>query len=208
MQFIFIVKDKDDQEAPTLCRLDEYLTKNPKHEFGAIAMLDLTKCGINSFPDVRELNLKTLILAENALEEVPCWLYSRLGNLEVLDLSYNLIKNFDMEPACRESIVVLKLNNNKLHNLPLWIWTLSCPKLKEVIYSNNYLKKIKPTVEVEVTKLGMCSSQVQPCDFSFLRKIQTLEELNLSNSDTERTQNRLGDVQKLLEKLVGGEYEA
>lgn len=194
------MNNKEDQEAFTLCKGNEYLTSSSKLELRAITMLDLTKCGINNFPDLRQLDLKTLILAENALEEIPFWLYSRLGNLEVLDLSYNLIKNFDMEPACRESIVVLKLNNNKLHNLPLWIWTLNCPKLKEVNYSNNYLKMIKPTVEVEVTKLAMCSSQVQPCDFSFLRKIKSLAELDLSNnSDAGVTRNRLGDVQKLLE---------
>ncbi|RZC43042.1 LRR 8 domain containing protein, partial [Asbolus verrucosus] len=189
----------DDSKAIDLCKLNDFFSNNIDFELSKISILELNNCDIIEVPrNIQKLNLKQLILTHNNLKEVPSCLYSGLKTLELLDLSHNFIKSFDIEPACSCTIATLKLNDNQIHNFPHWILTLRCPKLVELIYTNNNIVTLKTSHTVNIKKLEMCNCHLLDVDFQFLKAIKTLEYLDISNNNpVSHNENRFKDIDQL-----------
>lgn len=152
-------------------------------------MLNLSHCGLKSVP--REFsslgNLKILNLSHNQLHEVPECLQNHLKYVECLDLSYNFLRDFETEPACRVRLKVLLLNDNKLLNIPEWILYVRCVNLLEFDYSFNeinrlYASQFNVKSNYKLKKLILQSCYVFERDFKYINGIKTLESLDVSNA--------------------------
>ncbi|XP_063928952.1 leucine-rich repeat and death domain-containing protein 1-like [Zophobas morio] len=188
------------QELPHL-KLSDFATNNIHFNLGNITVLEISNCDLTEIPhNIQKLNLKQLILTHNKLKEVPSCLYSGLSSLELLDLSHNFLTDFQVAPACREGIVKLKLSNNKIRDFPQWILSLSCLKLEEVYYSRNCVVKLDVSRELGIKKLEMGNCQLMDVDFVFLKRIKTLEALDISNDTSSRNENRFKDINKLFSR--------
>nr|CAI5858693.1 unnamed protein product [Callosobruchus analis] len=171
-----------------------------------ITTLELSHCNLRELPpDFKLLKLKHLGLAHNNFQHVPLCLYSSLKDLESLNLSHNLISDFDMAPDCVLSLKTLQLNHNSFENLPKWLLSFKSTNLEELNYSCNkashYIYK-KNSYNLNVTKirkLKLRNAHMIDSDFSFLRCFKLLEYLDLSNKYN-KCVNKFKDIDELFVK--------
>ncbi|KAJ8973257.1 hypothetical protein NQ317_015702 [Molorchus minor] len=184
----------DNTESLSIDYLFEYIIPERESEITIditkISVLDLSHCNLTALPiDCKKLNLKHLGLAHNELKEVPLCLYSGLKYLESLDLSYNSIELFDMEPECLPYIKIIKLNNNKFENVPKWFLMFKCTNLEEFNYSHNkskHYKYLKGSINIsrmKLQKLELINSRLIDEDYSLLKCYKFLKFLDISNED-------------------------
>lgn len=171
-----------------------------------ITILELSDCSLTDLPVAcKKLNLKHLDLSHNSFEHVPLCLYNGLKELESLDLSYNQIKNFDLEPDCLPHIRKMKLNNNKFENAPKWFLMFRCTSMEEFDYSQNksknykYLKNSFNLNLLQLKKLELVSSCLIDDDFSLLKCFRQLQYLDISNVTSSHI-NRFNDLDELFVK--------
>ncbi|XP_066252623.1 malignant fibrous histiocytoma-amplified sequence 1 homolog [Euwallacea similis] len=157
-----------------------------------ITCLDLSHCDLTTLPNaLKFLRLNNLNLAHNQLNAVPSCLYGGgLQSLQILDLSFNMITQFDVEPDCISTLRVLRLNNNLFENVPIWFLTFRCPALEEFNYSENKAKHfnfLKHSCNFNVMclkKLELVSACLVGRDAEWLRMFKKLQFLDISNHES------------------------
>ncbi|XP_066146850.1 malignant fibrous histiocytoma-amplified sequence 1 homolog [Euwallacea fornicatus] len=175
-----------------------------------ITCLDLSYCDLTILPNaLKFLHLNNLNLAHNQLNTVPSCLYGGgLQSLQILDLSFNMITQFDVEPDCISTLKVLRLNNNLLENVPIWFLTFRCPALEEFNYSENKAKHfnfLKHSCNFSVMclkKLELVSACLVGRDAEWLRMFKKLQFLDISNHESlcRRTINKFKCFNNLFTK--------
>lgn len=175
-------------------------------DISKITFLELSKCNLIDLPIAcTKLNLKYLGLSHNNFEHVPLCLYNGLKNLESIDLSYNQIKNFDLEPDCMSHVRKMRLNNNKFDNVPKWFLMFRCTNMEEFNYSQNkaktykYMKNSFNVNLLKLKKLELVSSCLIDDDFNLLKCFKHLQYLDISNVTSPHT-NRFHDLDDLFVK--------
>lgn len=179
-----------------------------------ITVIDLPNCNLESLPtSFGSLPLKTLILSKNQFTMIPVCLYNGLENLEVLDLSENLIEQIDIAPDCCTSLRTLKLNKNKFKNPPKWILESRCTNLVELDYSFNMSRsykssKLRKLTETRLEKLHLRNCCLLSEDFHFFKSINSLKYLDLSNYSNYSKSILLNEFTNLDELFVKPLWEA
>lgn len=184
---------------------------NEKINLLNVSVLNLSHCDLKCVPKELSLleNLLVFNLSHNHLYKPPECLEINLRCIEVLDLSYNNLREFEAEPACHIRLKVLLLNDNNLLNIPEWILYVRCINLEEFDYSFNeinslYASQFNVFSNYKLKKLGLQSCYVLERDFKYINDIQTLEYLDLSNQSQRKCTNTIkGD--KLFEKPLFSE---
>lgn len=192
----------------TLEKLFHYfLTKYDISTLIKITSIDLSNCKLKDLPpECSVLNLKQINLSHNRLERIPAFLYNGHKTLELLDLSYNRIRDFDREPDCINNIKIINLSNNKLSNVPKWFLMFKAVSLQEFNYSNNaakhynYFKNSFNSTRNRLLKLVLKSCHLLDNDFTFLRQFKHLRYLDIGN-DQECTSNIFGEIDEVFVKL-------
>ncbi|XP_044748133.1 leucine-rich repeat and death domain-containing protein 1-like isoform X2 [Coccinella septempunctata] len=169
-----------------------------------ISELDLSNCKLFDITcGLKELQLRKLNLSKNEMTQVPRCFYLGLEILEFLDISYNKINSFDVEPNCCSTLKVLILCSNNLKDIPQWIMNHRAIRLKELYYDLNKITSLRcifgSTMLFSVAKLSLRNCYVRDEDFDFLKNCRYLEELDISNSvESSVNLNSLKAVDKLL----------
>lgn len=166
---------------------------NSKINLFEISVLNLSNCNLNTLP--KEFcaleNLRVLNLSRNKLRGAPACLDKNLLFIQHLDLSYNSLKEFEREPACRVRLKTLLLNNNNLLNIPEWILYVRSFNLIELDYSYNevnslYASQFNVKSNYRLKKLTLQSCFVFEKDFEYINTIKTLQYLDVSNNKPQK----------------------
>lgn len=172
-----------------------------------ITSLDLSNCDIKDLPtECSVLHLKRINLSHNRLKRVPGFLFNGLKNLDLLDLSYNEIEDFDREPDCINNIKIVNLSNNRLKNVPKWLLMFKAVSLEEFSYSHNnathynYLKNSFNSTRSRLLKLELINCSLIDSDFKFIRQFKRLRYLDIGN-EREDTSNNFREIDELFVKL-------
>ncbi|XP_050296695.1 leucine-rich repeat protein SHOC-2-like [Anthonomus grandis grandis] len=160
-----------------------------KQGLNKITILDLSYCDLTELPkELKFLFLKVLNVSHNKLTAPPLCLYGNgLEKLEILDLSHNLITEFNLEPDCISTIKKLLINNNCFENIPSWFLTFRCMQLEELNYSNNraehynFLKHFCNFSLMRLRKLEMRDTCLVDSDIAWLKCLKNLQILDISN---------------------------
>lgn len=172
-----------------------------------ITSLDVSDCDLVQLPhECGNLNLNHLNISRNKFNRVPSCLYGGLKKLEILDLSYNNISDFDIEPDCILSLKIINLGHNLFKNIPKWFLIFKAINLQEFSYNNNkakhynYFKNCYASGRNKLLKLELIQSQLLDCDYSFLRQFKHLKYLDIGN-DGFVNSNRFGEFDKLFSEF-------
>lgn len=193
LKILFSEEDNQTKGCVTL----QSLTSS-KVELELISNLNLSHCNLYFLPISFSAlkNLKQLVLSHNKLKEIPRCLGSGLYFIEILDLSFNFICDFETEPKCYKRLKSLRINDNLLTTIPEWILYVRCFNLEELIYSYNQIQhlassRFNTSCNYRLKKLEMLNCNIINEDIKFISQIKTLEELNLSNDKTKNALNSL-----------------
>lgn len=166
-----------------------FLYKSPdKCAFKELLELDLSNCELIDITcSLKNLKLKNLNLSSNKLTKVPKCFYLGLEHLEFLDISHNMISNFEVEPNCCRTLKVLNIKMNRLKDIPQWIMSHRAIRLKELYYDFNKITQLRCIFGLNmlfsVPKLSLRNCILRDEDCGFLKNCKYLEELDISNTD-------------------------
>lgn len=158
-----------------------------KININCITSMDLSNCNLHELPSsLKGLLLTQLNLSKNCLAGVPDCVTYGLRLIEKLDLSHNYIRNFDEEPRSATRLRLLKINNNLLQSIPLWILKVKCFNLEDLYYSHNIAAGFSKSQFERVSSYALKRAELRNCDLisadlKCIQSIRTLEYLNLSN---------------------------
>ena len=145
--------------------------------------------------------LTKILLSNNNLTSLPEELL-QLPNLQLLDVSFNLIQSVPLKISC-PALTCLYLSNNKLIELPITIWYL--PQLTELDIKNNLLESIARKESIDSIRL---SNLLRVVDIShnkldilpsFILDLPALEELNVSYNELQTLPCNLWECSTLRE---------
>lgn len=149
------------------------------------SFLNQSNKSLSSFPDLRAYqSLKLLLLSHNQLTQVPPEIIS-LTTLEVLDLSFNKLKN-DGLPKCFFSLFSLKVLNLGFNNLTSLFGFANLVNLEKLFVNNNEILEIPE-------ELGHLPLQVLILSFNQIKKVPGSLFLNSDLSKVVLVGNPLPD---------------
>ncbi|XP_053687687.1 leucine-rich repeat neuronal protein 3-like [Sabethes cyaneus] len=180
-----------------LFNMSEWLTLN---ESGvATDIMLLSRNGLSSVPAFPQLDVKILDLSHNNISTIAKKAFITLTNLEVLDLSYNMLTSKSLIPEIFEGVYnpdeylpleklrVLRLGNNQLHSLDQDLFE-HMPNLEELSLESNVFKVIDRLTETAIASVKTLRS----LDLSYMELVdipeyifnapQGLEYLNLTGN--------------------------
>ena len=113
--------------------------------YRTLTHIKLQGCEIGTFTRLESecrhwTNLVSLNLSHNQLIEMPARGLKELSNLQVLDLSYNLIKSMEYAHCCLGQLRVLKLSHNQIQSTTNGLDKLY--SLEELYLDNNVLEEL------------------------------------------------------------------
>merc|ERR1711936_1250172 len=130
-------------------------------------------------------SLKFLILSDNRIHSLPPALFSRLSNLEHLDLSSNPLVDLDMNTSTAigtaTSLQSLNLQECQLSYLPNTLLS-GLTLLKTLDLSNNYFQVVDPSIKLAsgITSLNIDSNDIQLLDHTSFEGLDKLQNLSVS----------------------------
>ncbi|XP_055527838.1 leucine-rich repeat neuronal protein 3-like [Wyeomyia smithii] len=180
-----------------LFNMTEWLTLNASGVATDTMLLD--RNGIASVPQFPLLDVKILDLSHNNISTIAKKAFIGLSNLEVLDLSYNMLTSNNLIPEIfegsynpdeylpLEKLRVLRLGNNQLHSLDQDLFE-HMPNLEELSLVSNVFKVIDRLSETAIASVKTLRS----LDLSYMELLsipeyifnapQGLEYLNLTGN--------------------------
>lgn len=172
----------------------------------AVTYLNLQFCDLKQLPQTLESlqNLRVLILSHNSLSQLPSCLETGLRKLEILDLSYNSIQQFEVEPKCHRILKSLIINDNNMANVPQWILKAKSFNLEKLIYNRNRITCLDCSVydkswNYRLKKLEMQNCTLLQRDLYFLKNIRTLEHLDISSDNEVFGSNSFVDLDQMFD---------
>lgn len=162
-----------------------------------LEVISLARNKISIIPDsyLKFESLRILDLSYNSLRQFPDCVSQGLPLLEVLDLSHNLINDFNKTPLSkklRKICIGFNPNNEKF---PGWLLTQEFSNLEEIVLDETFFSSFDLPVEgfppLRTKKLSMVKSGISDTLFEIiLRSMVDLEIINLGN----RLLNKEGNV--------------
>jgi hypothetical protein len=177
------------QQFPNVNMIDAHnmnlTVANGVDKFEKLEILNLPNNCIKNFGgfEFDMTNLKELNLSRNRMEHLPT--IKTLTNLEILDLSYNLIESlsmlvydFNLFPQLR----TLNLNNNKFGKFLSLSAVQNNIYLENLFLQNNEIEEIFPFEKsLSVKKLCLQNNKMKSI-VSLRRNLKSIEVLDLSNN--------------------------
>ena len=121
-------------------------------------------------------DLKHLIVINKNIIQINSYFYSNLKNLEVLDLSHNVIGKISEKITEFQSLKILNLNDNFLSVLPPYLKDLK--SLEELYLNNNKIELIPTSIEffpsLKILDLSQNSIERLPMELGFIAKLESL----------------------------------
>ncbi|KAI4463163.1 s-cell enriched with leucine-rich repeat-containing protein slra-related [Holotrichia oblita] len=170
-----------------------------------IVHLNLSNCNLKLLPDsLSELPLKSLNLSHNSIVHIPSCLLNGLESIEDLNLSYNQISEFEVEPKSILNLQVLDVRCNDMKYIPIWLVHAKSRSLLELYYSCNVLGKTNENLYAKIysydlRKLVLKDSYILNENISFLKSIRTLEVLDVANGGCKTYRNCFTNCDELLD---------
>lgn len=173
-----------------------------------VTSINLSYCRLSSLPANFSAveHLKQLNLSNNLFQKPPECLRSNLRFLEDIDLSFNLLTDFDTEPRCCLKLKSLNLAKNRITRVPEWILYVRSINLIEFNYSYNSVNyslresKFNKVFNYQLKKLEVVNCGLYSEDLDCIKSIRTLEYLNLSNDFYRGNHNAFRDLDVLFDK--------
>lgn len=196
LKSITSTNEKQRNDVIAQVKICDVCTVNSKINLLRITVLNLSHCNLKGI--LKEFsaleNLKVLNLSHNKLEVPPECLEVGLKFVEHLDLSHNLLAQFETEPLCHKRLKHLLLTNNKLLNVPEWILYIRCFNLEEFDYSCNeinglYASQFHVSSSYKLKKLVLQSCYLFERDFKYLNAVRTLQYFDASNHSSKFNSN-------------------
>ncbi|KAK9679323.1 Leucine rich repeat [Popillia japonica] len=170
-----------------------------------IVHLNLSNCKLNSLPEsLSDLPLKSLNLSHNSIVNIPSCLLNGLESIEDLNLSYNQISEFEMEPKSSLNLQVLDVRSNGIKFIPIWLVHAKSKNLLELHYTGNILGKTNENLygkiySYKLKKLLLKESHILNENISFLKSIRTLEVLDVANGGSKIYRNCFTNYDELVD---------
>lgn len=173
------------------------LTEFPELPPG-IQFLDVSKNKISCIPaNLPFPQLEVFNLADNQLKAIPPTIRA-CHRLRTLDLSGNQLRDLPKEAAQLNWLIQLRLDQNQLEKIPkvvnqlsiLDVLTLSGNQLQKLDLDENLPLRLLNIADNPIKKIGSLPNSIQsldlkktaPGDWTFLRKLQRLETLEVPAS--------------------------
>ncbi len=183
----------------------DYLDEHPMPTVDEYGTVDLEKKGITSLQGIERLaalvNMNTLYLNGNKIQEVPGRIFERLVHLKSIDLESNQITVIHPEAFIAPKLIEVHLYKNQIAHIPE---NAVNADLESLNLGGNRFQSIPVNVLKPLTKLTYLSldknliSNVPPQAFNTLTN---LESLHLDHNQIQRIPLNTFDALKKLEML-------
>lgn len=163
-----------------LFNMSDWLSLNESGVATETMLLDHN--GLSSVPEFPQLDVKVLDLSHNNISAIAKKAFFGLSNLEVLDLSYNMLTSKSLIPEIfegsynpdeylpMEKLRVLRLGNNQLHSLDQDLFE-HLPNLVELSLVSNVFKVIDQLTETAIASVKTLRS----LDLSYMELLEIPE---------------------------------
>lgn len=160
-----------------------------------ITKLDLSSNELVSLPMnfSKFQHLTHLILSHNKLQVIPQCLIYGMSSIITLDLSHNILVDFNTKLSCVQRLQTLNVSNNTtLSSLPQWLWSLRCKSLEslDISFTGCLMDiKIDPYqymygISKHLKYLNVSNTNSDVLKLDFVKHLKNLRTIVLDNKDT------------------------